>query len=184
MATAYFLKQNISTQTIECFLQLGRIKSCPAHTTLLSMGEQSHEVYLILKGIVRGFYITEDGDDITKCFTAENQWCCVYNLLNAHPSAYWIETLEDSILLAFQVADILALIQKDAKAQQLYSRLFTEAFILSDARVHSLKDFSATERYLEFKKAYPTLEARIEQKYIASFLGITPSSLSRLKHSL
>jgi len=184
IAEQYFLEQDLSKETAHRFVQLGHVKKCEKNTTLLSMGSQTQEVYLILSGIVRGFYITEEGDDITKCFTMEKEWCCVYNLLQEHPSEYWIETLEDSILLAYHTKDLLDMIQTDPAGQRLYAKLFTQAFVLSDERVRSLKDYSATERYVQFQKNYPTLENRIEQRYIASFLGITPSSLSRLKRHL
>lgn len=183
-AENYFLSKNISKESADKFIKLSIIKKIRKGTTLLSMGNKTNEIYLILKGIVRGFYITEEGDDITKCFSMEQNWCCVYNLLKSELSEYWIETLEDCIFMSFKTNDILELVKKDSEIQMLYSKLFTEAFINGEKRIKSLKDKSASQRYVELQKIYPLLEQRVEQKYIASYLGVTPSSLSRLKRNL
>ena len=87
-AKRYFLSQNISKEATYKFIKLGKIKKFSKNTTILSIGERTDEIYLILKGIVRGFYITENGDEITKCFSAEKSWCCVYNLLSNKSSEY------------------------------------------------------------------------------------------------
>ncbi len=62
---------------------------------ILNMGENTNVICLILQGMVRGVYIDEEGNEFTKCFSKEGEWCCVYNMLENSPLDFLIEALED-----------------------------------------------------------------------------------------
>lgn len=151
---------------------------------LLHMGENTRVVCLILQGIVRGVYIDGEGVEITKCFSREGDWCCFYNMLRESPSEFWIEALEECQTAEIEVIQMRRLIEKHQKFRNLYEAFYRQAFLLSEEKGTSFQKMNAGERYDHFIKKYPDMEQRVKQEYIASYIGITPSSLSRLKRKL
>ncbi|WP_455717173.1 Crp/Fnr family transcriptional regulator [Anaerosporobacter sp.] len=180
----YFQKYGIEKNLANKFTQFFYEKKYPKGSTILSMGENTQTVCFIKEGIVRGFYINTDGNDITKCFSTEGSWCCIYNMLRPSPSEFWIEALEDCIMIQISVDKLKHMINTIPESQRLYTKLCLEAFIHSDNRNVNFQKMKAVERYLLFIHQYPDLEKRVKQEYIASYIGITPSSLSRIKRNL
>ena len=180
----YLQKYGIDRNLANRFTHLFYKKNHPKGSTILSMGENTQTVCFIKEGIVRGFYINDDGDEITKCFSVEGTWCCIYNMLRSSPSEYWIEALEDCVMIQISVDNLIKLIDTVPKFQRLYAKLCSEAFIHNDERNVNFQKMKAGERYRLFINQYPDLEKRVKQEYIASYIGITPTSLSRIKRNL
>lgn len=88
-------------------------------------------VCFIKEGIVRGFYINDEGDEITKCFSAEGTWCCIYNMLRPSPSKFWIEALEDCIIIQITVDKLKNIIDTVPEFQRLYAKLCEEALSIT-----------------------------------------------------
>lgn len=152
-------------------------------TTLLSVEELPQEIYYICKGLCRSYYLDKDGNDVTRFFILEGDFCFTEVQILSQKSDLCIETLEDCDGLAFQIEDLDLLqdwvFMKDAYIEALKSNLRYKlrresGFLLG----------SATERYLEFQLRYPGLEQRVRQSQLASYLGITPTSLSRIRRTL
>ena len=74
--------------------------------SILEAGHRSNYVYLIITGLVRGFYIDEDGNDITKCFSMKGDWCCSYNYLSNTPCPFFVEATEDTVLAKFEISEL------------------------------------------------------------------------------
>lgn len=174
------INKNLAEWAIQYFHKKAYAKGC----TILEMGENTHKVSFIIKGVVRGYFINDNGQDITKCFSAEGSWCCIYNILQNTPSEYWIEALEDCILAEISVNDFRKLIDTELKFQALFANSCFDAFMNTDVKSVGFQKMQAKERYLFFLQMYPKIEKRVKQEHIASYIGITPSSLSRLKKSL
>lgn len=151
---------------------------------ILNMGENTQEVCLILQGIVRGYYVNENGHDVTKCFSKEGNWCCFYNFLQEGPSEFIIETLEKCRVARIRVVDLQSILNKYPMLQNMYETLVRGAFLKVEERNASFLQMNAKERYLSFIKKHNEINQRVKQEYIASYLGITPSSLSRIKREL
>lgn len=151
---------------------------------LLSMGEKSEYIYLILKGIVRGYYIDSEGNDITKCFSKEGEWCCFYNFLKEEPSSFYVETIEKCELAYIKTQRFKQLIDSHEALRKAYENLYREAFIKAEEKNTEFLLLDATQRYMSFVDKNPLLAKRVKQEYIASYLGVTPSSLSRIKRKL
>lgn len=100
------------------------------------------------------------------------------------PSAVCTEALEDCILLRCPVVDFKNIIASDSEANKAYIWLLENSLAYKIRRENSFLIKSAAERYIDFKRENPTLEKRVNQKYIASYLGITPVSLSRIRRAL
>lgn len=95
-----------------------------------------------------------------------------------------IEALEDCRIAMIYADRLHALIEGDATLQKLYMELSQKAFLQVEEKSGSFQRMDAKERYLIFLKQYPDISQRAKQEHIASYLGITPSSLSRIKRGL
>ena len=184
MLLRYLVENGIGNDLAKGVLQHFQQKEYKKGSTILDMGENTFVVCFIIKGIARGYYINDNGQDITKCFSAENSWCCIYNMLHDTPSEFWIEALEDCILAEISVDKLRKVLSSNIEFQALFAKSCCEAFMDTDEKGVCFQRVQAKERYLRFLELYPNLEKRIKQEYIASYIGITPTSLSRIKRNL
>lgn len=182
--TNFFLNRGVDSHTIESLLDICFFKSYNCGEIILSMGECSDSICLIMKGIVRGYYIDIDGNNITKCFSLEGDLCCSYGYLSDLPSPFYVEAIEDSILACLKIKQLKTLIEAEQTLRKFRDDMMRDVFMNSEERVRSFSGMEAKERYLRFVEEHPDICNRVKQEYIASFLGITPSSLSRIKRNL
>jgi CRP-like cAMP-binding protein len=189
MATAislhdYLNQEGFNAELIQTLIPLFHLRNYQKGEILLPQGENTKVVSLILQGTVRGFYLNAAGADITKCFSQAGDWCCIYNLLDDGPSEYGIEALEDCQVAQIGVSSLCQALDDAPVLRDLYEKLFRQAFVLSDEKGLAFQRLPAKQRYLAFVASYPDLATRIRQEYIASYIGVTPSSLSRIKREL
>lgn len=180
----YLIEMGINNDLIQPLKCLFTLREYKKGNAILNMGENTKVVCLILQGMVRGVYIDEEGEDVTKCFSKEGEWCCFYNMISDRPLEYWIEALEDCQVAEIEVEELRNMLTKYKQLQILYQELYNNAFILNNEKGISFQRMQAKERYLYFANKYPYIEERVKQEYIASYIGITPSSLSRIKRKL
>lgn len=151
---------------------------------IIRMGAKTDSMYLVLKGLVRAFYIDENGSEITKCFAKENEWFGFYSYLSDEPSPFFVETLEKTEAAVIKTASIRTLCQKMPALAQNVSALVNQAYLQTDKKAYNFASKEAKERYIDFARENPEIIKRAKQEHIASYLGITPSSLSRLKREI
>ncbi len=151
---------------------------------LLAAGERSEYICLILQGMVRGVYVDEEGTEITKCFSGEEEWCCSYNFFTKEESPFYIEAIEPTTVAAFPVEALRETLTAYPALQKELDRLTQQIFLEAEKRVFSFSGMDAKQRYVNFVQEHPEIVGRVKQEYVASYLGITPSSLSRIKRSL
>lgn len=180
----YINSNCIDEKLSEKLIPLFKTVHYDAGQTILNMGENTNVIYIILEGIVRGYYLDPDGNDITKCFSHEGEWCCIYNFLQNTPSTYYVQALENCTLGQIDVQTFESLIEEYPVLQKIYNKLTREAFMQVEEKGASFQKLNAKERYLLFIEKHPDINRRVKQEYIASYLGITPSSLSRIKRGL
>lgn len=151
----------------------------------IRQGEVERRIAFICKGYLRYYYITLDGDDITKHFAFENDYAASYaSLIYQKPTAYNIIAEEDCTLLVMSYASYMKSIQEHRKWERV-ARLYTEnIYNLKEIREAALLLMDAKDRYMDFIKQNPSAESRMKQKHIATYLGIHPVSLSRIKKEL
>lgn len=162
--------QFISLNAQEVFLRAGTVKS---------------PVYFIAKGLIRSYYVDENGQEITNMLRYENQVFASYeNIFLGQPSRFSFQVLERTELLAIEVEVLRELIGSNDKLEE--GRRFFVNAIISET-LTSLNDFillSPEARYIKFYKEHPELMNRVPNKYIANILGITPVSLSRIRRRI
>jgi CRP-like cAMP-binding protein len=153
------------------------------HIALLE-GMKSTNLYFIICGIVRGYYIDEQGNDITKCFSSENEFFSSEGLRTASVSSFTIECLEDCQCIQLPYGSVYKIMKEDENLKNLFVKYYLKEVEKLENRVKSSALMNAEERYIDFCKQYPHLHDRVELKYIASYIGIRAASLSRIRKGM
>ena len=162
-----------------------RVRSMPAQASILLPGDRVHELIFVAEGLLRFYYLNDGGVESNKAFVAENEFAgpLASAALNL-PVIYGIQTLEPSELLVANYSDFSELFDQDPLFDRL-GRKFAELLLVrKELRMRSMLQKKAAERYQEFREQYPGLLQRVPQYHIASYLGITEVSLSRLRRSM
>lgn len=173
----------ITEESIEKLLKISTEIEFNKNDIILGMWENQEEVYLILNGIARSYYLDKDGNDITKQFIKENDFCVGEGLFSSK-SMQGFEALEDIKALKFNTSELKKIILDDYYLTQTYVEYLEQNLVYKMQREYEFQVMSATERYINFRKKYRDLEKRVNQSYIASYLGITPESLSRIRRTI
>ncbi len=139
----------------------------------------------IVKGAFRSFFLDKDGKEHTVQIAVEDWFVSdFYSYITRTPATLFVEALEDSILLQLKYEDIEPLCGKMHSLSE-YFRITTEkAFAYSRNRSLSNLSLTAEERYLKFMAMYPGIVSRVPQRIIASYLGMSPEFLSKIRKGL
>lgn len=163
-------------------LDLFRPASLRRDEHLLRAGEVPATIAFLVSGILRLYYLDEAGNEYTKSF------CCAPDLVGAYsallldePSRLFIQALEDASLLVADYGEYRRLAAGHGCWQTVNLRIAETLFIKKEKREAALLLDDAEARYRQFQAEYPRLEGRVRQRHIASYLGITPVSLSRIR---
>jgi CRP-like cAMP-binding protein len=152
---------------------------------LLQEGDVSKYLAFVSKGTLRSFTVDEKGTEHVVQFAIEGWWIGdMYSFLANEPATYTIEALEDSEVLLIDNPSIEKLYVEIPKFERFFRLLLQNNFIAVHKRLTSSMSLSAEQRYLDLVKSCPTISQRVPQRHIASFLGITPESLSRIRKEL
>jgi CRP/FNR family transcriptional regulator, anaerobic regulatory protein len=177
------LSQFISLEKEEqdIFVSKLLVKQYRKKELILQEGQVCRYAYFINRGCFRYFY-NVNGRENTAQFFFENGWYTDYNsFLTGKPSTQNIEALEETEVLLLAAKDLQELYTTIPKFER-FGRLMAEnAFLGIRQRSEMLENQSAEERYLKLMKERPKVFERVPQHYIASYLGIKPPSLSRIR---
>lgn len=160
-------------------------KSVVKGTYLLRQGETCEYSVYVEKGLLKQFAIDDQGKEHILQFAPENWIVSDRASTYFHqPSEYFIQAIEDSQVVLFDEAFILQLAKTNASFLEFNHRLLHSHIRQLQRRILQLQSATASERYQHFVKVYPDLLLRVPQVQIASYLGITPESLSRVRREL
>ena len=164
------------------FTSLLKTKELKKKQFLLKAGEISRHENFVEKGLLRAYTVDDKGQEHIAMFGMEDWWISdMYSFLTETPATQFIDALEDSVIYSIDTADLEKLYLKVPKFDRFFRILLQNAFIANQKRVLASISQSAEEQYLAFTKKYPSLEQRIPQHQIASYLGITPETISRIR---
>ncbi|MCX4276430.1 MULTISPECIES: Crp/Fnr family transcriptional regulator [Muribaculum] len=156
--------------------------SVPSKAILLEEGKVAEKLYLIRKGCLRLFFYNE-GKDITFQFFFEGDFVASFDsLYKRTPSLFYLESIEPTELTAIRREDFYNLINNNLSFRQLYEEKLIDRFHAYQQLFLSRIKNTPQRRYEELLKEYPNIIQRVPQYYIASYLGITPVSLSRIRN--
>jgi CRP-like cAMP-binding protein len=151
----------------------------------LEAGKIARQFGFVLEGVARVCYYNNKGEEITKYFIEENN--ILVNLdsfENDVPSSAYVQAVTDCRLIVFSKQDWQELLHTIVGWDNIIHKITSKALMLKVERISPLIAEDATTRYLKFMEIYPTLANRIPLSYIASYLGITQSSLSRIRKNI
>ncbi len=156
-------------------------REVPKKFTLIAEGQVAHELYFINQGCLR-FYYNREGDEVTGFIFTENLFATALDsFLQQEPSTQIVETLEDSELLVISHTNMQRLYGYSVNFQIFGRRLAEQRLVNAQRILASYVVDSPEERYKKLLATRPEWLLRVPQHYIASFLGITPVSLSRIR---
>ena len=177
-----FISKYISLTEEEknALLSLDLFHSVKKGTILLKEGQKSQESYFVLKGCIRSYYII-DGDEKTTAFYTELDALTPHCVINKTPSHYFISCVEDSIVLISNEDMSKEVNSKFPKFDIMCRMLSGELLTKQQIDFDEFKTSSPEQRYLNLLQKRPDLIQRVPQYQLASYLGIKPQSLSRLR---
>ena len=179
-----YLSKTASEENILKIANAGKPKTFKKGELILGIGERMNKVYYILDGLARSYYIDNNGNDVTKAFLCEYNFCILESFFTNEPSCQSFEAIENMTVLEYNADELKTMIFAVPELKELYIKMLENTIVYKMRRESSFQLESAAERYLNLKKLLPNIEDRVKQSYIASYLGITPVSLSRIRRAL
>ncbi|MEL0456183.1 Crp/Fnr family transcriptional regulator [Flavobacteriaceae bacterium SZ-1-7] len=172
----------------ELFKELQNIsdfKRIPSNSQIVKLHEVPTKVYLIVSGVVRCYICTESGKEFNKSFYMPTSFMgSLTALVKRAPSAFVFESITDVEAFEVDYYRLMELHKRSNALKSLYSRILEKVYMEYEKRLVDLISLDATGRYLELRKQNPEIDDLISQYHIASYLGITPVQLSRIRKKL
>ena len=178
----YFSKYKpLSKKAEQAISEISSIVTVKKNTDLQPIGHTCKTIYFIKKGVARIYYF-KDGIDITESFFFENSIIArVESLFTGKPSRKAIQILEDAEIIAVNANQLFKLYDTFPEIERLFRKIFEAAYVDTVNRIEGMQFHSAEERYNALLDQAPTVLKRVALKYVASYLGITQVSLSRIR---
>lgn len=178
-------KVQLSKEELDFWISMLESKKISRHDYLLREGEIAKHVTFVCKGCLRLYSIDAKGREHILQFAPENWWVGdVDSFSNNKPSLYYIDALEDSEILTMDAVSNQLLFDRVPQAAIFFQKLMQNRQAATQKRIIYSMSASAEERYTDFLKTYPSFSQRMPLHMIASYLGITPESLSRIRKQL
>lgn len=172
----------LSFSDLKLIYDTATIRKVNAGETLIREGEVNHHVIIILKGLLRNYVITSKGEERTTLLAKEGmQVATPESLFSNTPAFEYIEAIEPSTLVYVDSRKFNKLIKKHPNLLLLKSKNMEKAITRTIDRVRFFTVLSPEERFIELQTKHPEFMQRVPQKYLASFIGITTVSFSRIK---
>ena len=149
--------------------------------SLLKKGQICRNIYFISDGLCKTFFLNEDKEFIMRFFTEGSIFTVIDSFVTQSPSSFAIYALEPTTYTCFNFAHLQELCKKHHSMETFYRQLVSGASINMMKRITELLEDNASNRYSDFVKEYPKLLQRISLGDLASYLGITQVSLSRIR---
>lgn len=159
------------------------IREYKKNDVLLKEGQIAHECFLVLKGCVKRYYL-EDGEERIMEFYTENDPITPVSYISKEPSEYYISCVEPSIISSGNDERTQRFIQNFPEFVPIFIKIGDSISAKKQIAFDSFKNFSPEERYQKLVETRPDLINRVPQYMIASYLGIKPESLSRIRKRL
>jgi CRP-like cAMP-binding protein len=175
----------ISETDIQKIREVCRVKKLRRKQYLLQEGDIWRYNAFVLKGLLRTYIVDEKGGEHYIQFSPEDWWAGDReSYIYEKPAKYNVDAYEDSEVVLITKDDMQMLYAQIPALNLFMLNLLERSLIALRNRVHSNISFTAEEKYLEFLKTYPDLSNRLPQHMVASFLGITPETLSRIRNQI
>ncbi len=173
--------KEFDTTLFEAFTQKLKRVVYPKKTTLLEVGEIENHIWFIESGDIR-FVIPTFEEDLTFGFAFENEFFSAYDsYITKTPCGYQLRTISETVIYKIHRDDLNELYRTYPNGEYIGRKMAEASFIRKKKREMSLLLQSAEERYLELFSSKPAIIKTMPLKYVASFIGVTPQALSRIR---
>jgi CRP-like cAMP-binding protein len=174
-----------SDEEIKIFHSLLQYKIVKKKSFLLQQGEVCEFEAFIKKGCIKTYYIDDKGLEVILYFAIENWWIGdIESFVSQASSALFIEALEDSEIFYINYSNKEKLFKEVPKFERMFRLMTQRALSVIQHRLIDTISKTTDERYLNFLKRYPQIPQRVAQHQIASYLGVTPEFLSKIRAKL
>lgn len=154
----------------------------PKNEYILRQGERCQQLYFVNSGILRAFYLNEQGKDATIMFAMKDWWITdMHCFLNELPAMVNIQVVESASVLGLSKEKLDRLYVEIPKFNTFFRILMQNAYCREQLRMMQRLSLQAKDRYQEFLEKYPHLASQVTLKQIASYLGVTPEFLSYIR---
>jgi CRP-like cAMP-binding protein len=181
-----FLKQinaihPVSAAAQKALLGICKEVSFKKNTDVQPIGHTCKTIYFVKSGLVRIYYF-KNANDVTESFEFENAFVArAESLFSGKPSRKAIQAVEDTVLIAIDSNGLFKLFDTYPDLERLFRKIIEVSYVNTVNRLESLQFNTADERYNNLIKDHPNILKRVPLKFIASYLGITQVSLSRIR---
>jgi len=179
------LKNIMPSERFDELMAIGKEKTIENSNYFIREGEIPTKIAFVVSGLFRYVYTNANGEEFTKGIISENNFLSSYSamILNK-PSHFYIQALETSKILEINWLNYMSLLEKDIFWMKLLLKLVEKGFIIKEKRERDLLLLDAETRYKNFLTEFPGMDQRVKQGIIASYLGIQPETLSRIRRKI
>lgn len=180
-----FPNLDLSVEEKSLFYEMLEKQAFKKGDSLLKFGQKVSDNFYVESGCLRTFFIDESGKEHTLQFAIHDWWISDYTAFFSEGTAILnIEILQDSVLYRVSKKDLDVLFTKVEGLNAFFRKKMERAFASFQKRILANLSQSATERYSDFVANYPNIEQKVKNYHIASYLGITTETLSRIRKEL
>ncbi len=152
---------------------------------IVQQGAVCKHTNFIISGCTKNFYVDQQGQEHIVTFAIENWWSAdLSSFITQTPSDFNVKCIEATEVIQFTYQNQDKIFQNIPKMETLFRKLLEKALVYSQKRIVNNFSLSAKDQYLYFKKQFSTIEQRVPQYMVASYLGITKEFLSKIKTEL
>ncbi len=175
----------LSKEDIELIQNYFEVVSYPKNTIIEEQDKVGDYLYFINSGFVRLFYYNENGDENTNQISISNDFVVSYlDFIQGNPAKENIESITESDLLRIKKSNLRAFIDKSENFKKFSVTIFEKAMTDTSNRANDLATLTAEQRYKKLIENHPKILQNVPIQYIASFLGMKPESLSRIRKNI
>jgi len=181
------IEKNVSLDDVEraILLSLLESRSLKSGDIIARSGEQHQHFIFVSMGCLMTYFTDSEGVERVLQFAMASWWTGDLDSFTKHTkSCYTVRAIVDSEVLLLTVPGFESLLERVPKLEKYFRILFQNSIVSHSRRITEMNSYSVEERYESFRQRYPTLEQFVPQKYIASYLGVTPEFLSKVRRRL
>lgn len=179
-----YAKVMIKKDVLGRLIDLGTFVDFSAGDLIMAAGDEECKLYLLVEGLIRKYYLDYQGNDLTHQFLEAGQVFSSQHIVFSGQVMCNFEAVEPCRMVCFDYGLVQQLMLEEPLLTHVYIGILEETLRIKLVRETALLTESATERYLKLKAEIPTIDQRVNHTHIASYIGVTPVSLSRIRRTL
>jgi len=182
LATYIKNRISVSEEELSSILSFYKPLQLKKQEILMGEGDPSRRMFFVVKGCLRVFFIKEDGTEVARRIVFENNFSTtLVGFITGKPSLEYTQALEPTVLLYITRDDFYSLLETIPQWEKFYRQYLEYAYVNNTNRLMSFITQDAAERYRQLLEECPQIVQRLPNKVVASYLNISPETLSRLK---